>query len=51
MVLESLQGIRLFHTEAERLAHRGCDAKKILESAFPKQKLGITINPDQVALR
>ncbi|MCC5832988.1 MAG: SpoIID/LytB domain-containing protein [Chlamydiales bacterium] len=57
MVLESsnsggpAQSVPLARSKAEELAGRGYDAKKILQSSFPGHKLGITINPDEVAAR
>lgn len=57
MVMESpqtggpLQNIHLAPTKAQELARSGYDAKKILQSSFPHQKLGITISADEVAIK
>lgn len=57
MVLEpsqkggAVQTSELVASKAEELASQGFDAKKILKKTFPKAKLGITINPDEVAVR
>lgn len=57
MVLESsktgapYRDLHLTRSKAEEMAFQGYDAKKILLSSFPGQKLGITINANEVALR
>lgn len=57
MVMESpkyggvSQNISLGPLKAQELAQMGLDATKILYSSFPNQKLGITIDADEIALR
>ena len=57
MVMEStkhegpVQNAQLIPSKAEELAQHGCDANKILKVSFPHMKMGVTIDPDEVALR
>lgn len=48
---KSDQKLYLNPQKAEELADRGYDAKKILSIVFQNIQLGVTINPDEVALR
>lgn len=56
MVMEStkqpgpLQNPNLDPTKADELANAGYDAQKILKTSFPHIKMGVTVNPDELAL-
>lgn len=56
MVMESTkqegpyQNPQLIPTKADELAKLGYDAQKILKTSFPHSKIGVTVNPDELAL-
>lgn len=55
MVLEARDGVlkksNVTATQMQDLALKGYDTQKVLKTAFPQTKIGITINPDEVAVR